>query len=286
MDALRAYDPTLFKGAAWYYARYRPRYPSTLFALLSEAFNLNGQGRLLDLGCGTGQIAIPLCDRFDEVVGIDPQPEMLIEAQREAAMVGASNITWVEQRAELISQSLGFFKLVTIGRAFRWMDEKVVLQRCYELLLDDGGLAIISTGGSFWKNSEPWKQKTIEVVKKWRLGEQYTTPDISKKDLLARSPFALKNPDSSYTRSKITKKDLLVRSPFARVAQHQLEFEHIWTIENIIGYLYSTSFCSRTLLGDQVTQFEADLKEALLSLELSGQFKETKPLSVLLAWKR
>ncbi|MEI2583036.1 methyltransferase [Scytonema sp. PRP1] len=63
MTTIPAYDPTLFQGAAWHYARYRPKYPPVLFDLLTQKFELNGQGRLLDLGCGAGLIAIPLRDR-------------------------------------------------------------------------------------------------------------------------------------------------------------------------------------------------------------------------------
>ncbi|MUG92074.1 methyltransferase domain-containing protein [Scytonema sp. UIC 10036] len=271
MNALPMYDPTLFKGTAKYYARYRPQYPNSLFKLLSEAFHLNGQGRLLDLGCGTGEIAIPLSDCFEEVVALDPQPEMLREARREAETVGASNITWVEQRAEQISPSLGFFRLITIGKALHWMDEELVLQRCHDLLLDDGGVAIISTSRNFWKNpDELWKQKIIEVVKKW-LGDRRRAGSTTK---------------SFYTTSTISKNRLLARIPFARTQKCRFKFKQKWTLKTILGYLYSTSFCSQSLLGDRVLQFEADLKKKLLEVEPSGKFKEKIPLTVHLAWKQ
>ncbi len=35
---LSAYDPTLFQGAAWYYARYRSKYPRALFYFLADIF--------------------------------------------------------------------------------------------------------------------------------------------------------------------------------------------------------------------------------------------------------
>jgi SAM-dependent methyltransferase len=47
-----------FKSTAWYYARYRPGYPKEFFDYLKECFRLKGTGRLLDLGCGTGELAI------------------------------------------------------------------------------------------------------------------------------------------------------------------------------------------------------------------------------------
>ena len=94
-ETLATYDPTLFQGAAWYYARYRAKYPQPLFDLLAETFKLNGKERLLDLGCGAGTIAIPFRHRFAEVVALDPDAEMLAEAQQQAVAVGATNIRWI-----------------------------------------------------------------------------------------------------------------------------------------------------------------------------------------------
>ncbi|MHC5731100.1 MAG: methyltransferase domain-containing protein, partial [Nostoc sp.] len=102
LKTLSTYDPTLFEGAAEVYAQYRTKYPPAVFDKLTEIFHLNGQGRLLDLGTGPGLIAIPLSTKFQEVVAIDPDPDMLKEAQRQAAAVRANNITWLEQAAELI----------------------------------------------------------------------------------------------------------------------------------------------------------------------------------------
>lgn len=50
----------LFEGTAWHYARYRPGYPEVFFDDLIRRFGLDGTGRLLDLGCGTGQLTVPL----------------------------------------------------------------------------------------------------------------------------------------------------------------------------------------------------------------------------------
>jgi len=73
-----------FKGTAWYYARYRQSYPEPFFIHITERFHLDETGRLLDLGCGTGQLAIPLVKRFEQVIGMDPEPEMLAEAKVQA----------------------------------------------------------------------------------------------------------------------------------------------------------------------------------------------------------
>ena len=195
MQTLSNYDPKLFEGAASYYAEYRPKYPLALFYKLSKLFQLNGQGRLLDLGTGAGLIAIPIHKLFAEVVAVDPDPEMLREAQQQSSKLNANNITWVQQRAESITPNWGTFQLVTIGRAFHWMQRESVLMQCYDLLSDDGGIAILDIHEDPWKSDFPWKQGAIAVVKKW-LGEQrragqgvWVDSDPSHASILARSPF-------------------------------------------------------------------------------------------------
>ena len=62
----------LFRGAAQYYERYRVPYPQEVFDWIINEYRLDGRGRLLDGGCGTGQVALPLSRWFGEVVAIDP----------------------------------------------------------------------------------------------------------------------------------------------------------------------------------------------------------------------
>src|SRR6187397_157962 len=81
-----------YKGAAAYYAQYRPPYPAGLAPLLRDAFHLDGTRRLLDLGCGPGPVAIRLAPLFEQVVAMDPEPDMLEEGARQAARAGVENI--------------------------------------------------------------------------------------------------------------------------------------------------------------------------------------------------
>src|SRR5208337_2839649 len=88
------YDLTLYEGTAWYYSRYRPVYPPSLVRILRERFRLDGTGRLLDLGCGPGPVAIALAHLFDQVVAMDPDDAMRAEGERIARERGVSNIEW------------------------------------------------------------------------------------------------------------------------------------------------------------------------------------------------
>lgn len=128
-----AKNPHLFTGAVQYYERYRPGYPKAFFDFVRKRFQLDGTGQLLDLGCGTGQVLFPFARDFEEVVGLDPEPEMLREARRQARRHRVSNARWILGKAEEKIKTLGRFRLVTMGASFHWMKRrKAVLKTIYE----------------------------------------------------------------------------------------------------------------------------------------------------------
>lgn len=264
------YDPTLFQGAAWYYARYRSKYPKALFDLLADIFKLDGTGRLLDLGCGAGLIAIPFRDRFAEVIAVDPDVEMLKEAEEQATNLGADNIIWVQDRAESISPDCGEFRLATLGRSFHWMQRELVLGKLYSLLSNDGGIAIIKTSEDPWHSEHSWKQTAIAVVKHW-LGEQRRT---------GKAGQGLWKP------LEVSHDELLAESKFPRHANYEIKFEQSWTIDSYLGYIYSTAFALPSFFGENRKKFEIDLRESLLKIEPSGQFTEELSVTALIAWKQ
>jgi hypothetical protein len=58
------------------------------------------------------------------------------------------------------------------------------------------------------------------------------------------------------------------------VASYPLIKERDWTIESILGFIYSTSTCSKAVLGNYIDDFESDLKAALLANDPSGIYRE------------
>jgi SAM-dependent methyltransferase len=83
------HDPSLYgERIADIYDTLHPLPPDAAAAAAFLA-NLAGDGRALELGIGTGRIAIPLADRGVEVHGIDASPAML---DRLATKPGASSL--------------------------------------------------------------------------------------------------------------------------------------------------------------------------------------------------
>lgn len=259
------YDRTLFQGTAWYYARYRKPYPPALFDLIRGTFSLDGTGRLLDLGAGTGELSVPLRGDFEKVIAVEPDPEMVTEGKRHTAEACAGNIAWVQTTAEAFEEHPQSFRLVTIGTALHWMDLDTVLSKVHALLVPGGGL-VIPSRKSFWTGKANWQQEVVRLVKKY-LGDERRA---------GKGTFA---------RDTRRFEDMLAEISFSKIEKHVIKEPAVWNIEQIIGRLYSTSFARRELFGDRLSAFERELKTLLRELNHSGRFQDENPIDLLLAWK-
>jgi len=253
----------LFASTACYYARYRPGYPQSFFDYLVETFRLDGTGTLLDLGCGTGQLALPLARRFSSVIALDPEPEMLEAGAALAAERGVDNIRWVAGSDRDVSSGMGPLRMVTIGRAFHWMDRETLLPTLYELLEDNAPLVLTAEETESFE-PENWKAVVNGVVKEF-LGEQRRAGD------------------SVYVPPPERFEQTLSKSIFGGYEEVTFPEVRTWTVEQIIGHLFSTSFSSRRLLGDRADEFERVLRERLEEFNPSGEFFERVKVQALVS---
>lgn len=155
-----------FAGTAEYYAKYRPLYPDELFADLRTRAATSGMGRLLDLACGTGEIALPLALHFREVWALDFEPEMIEVGRRKAAAINVGNITWRVGLAEDLDAPAQSFELITMGNAYHRVDRELVADRAFEWLAPSGCFALLFADSVF-SGSEQWQLRAVEVIAKW-----------------------------------------------------------------------------------------------------------------------
>jgi SAM-dependent methyltransferase len=247
-----------FAGTATYYARYRVPYPEGLLQDLVERASITGMARLLDLACGPGRIALALAALFQEVWAIDLEPEMIAVGQQEAARRGVNNITWMVGRAEDLAAPPASFALITIGEAFHRLDQPLVATRTLQWLQPGGCVAILG-GYGLWSGTEPWQCLVADIVRRWTRHET------------AHGAGAAQHQPGS---GPVHNERVLRETGFAEVASYPFVEPHDWTIDTIIGNLYSTSFCSKRVLGANATAFEADLKATLLAHNPSGHYRE------------
>jgi SAM-dependent methyltransferase len=104
----------------------RPPYPPELDPLLIEL--VGGVGaRVLDLGCGTAELARRLAPEFESVTAIDHAERMIARAR---ALPGgnAPNIRWLVGRVEDVALE-GTFSAALAAQSFHWFDWPVLVGR-------------------------------------------------------------------------------------------------------------------------------------------------------------
>lgn len=262
-------SPRPYKGAAAYYSRFRPPYPRALVDVLRATFGLDGTGRLLDLGCGPGSVAIRLAHLFSEVVAIDPEPDMLAEGRAAAARASIANIQWIRGSSEELSERRGGFRLVTMGESLHWMDRQRTLEALYELVSDGGGIAIVGRGLPLpLPPMTPWRAAIVRVLRSY----------IGDRPL----PWDHQPPPPEELHQA-----LIRRSRFTGFVDYEEGFGVEWTIESVIGNLYSMSFCNHDDLGERAAAFERDVAKAILEVEPSGLLRgEIHQFYAFMAFKR
>lgn len=111
------------------YHRYRHGYPAAVIDILADAFMLGAEDLVVDLGCGTGQLALPVARWVRAVVGMDPEPDMLRRARQAAHDADVCNVSWmlgadtdVPVLRDLFGE--GSITAVTIGQALHWMSPR------------------------------------------------------------------------------------------------------------------------------------------------------------------
>ena len=256
-------EPGPFESTAYYYARFRKPYPQEIFRSITERFQLDGTGNLLDVGCGTGLLSLPIAEKFEGVTGIDPDPEMIEEARHQAEHLGVENAGFLVASGEDVEPGMGKFRLVLFGSSLHWMDIDDVLARARAVLTSAGGIAICGMP-SLWGGESEWERAIVATVQRW-LGADRRA---------GSGPFP---------QSDRRFEEVISENGFTNISTDSTECEFHLDIPFIIGHLYSTSYCSRKMLGDRADAFEDDLTETLTRLNPAGKFPWRVPAYYLFA---
>ena len=249
----------LFASTAEFYARYRVPYPNELLDDLRRRARVTGEGRLLDLACGPGRVALPLAECFSEVWAVDREPEMLEVGRAGARRLSLTNIRWMVGKAEEVEASPGSFELITIGEAFHRFDQRLIAERAMKWLAPGRCLTTLGCF-SLMQGLEPWHDILRQVVRMWRDDGSATIPS-------GRS--------SPQSRGFDHDRKVLTAFGFEDIGTYDFPCPYVWTLESILGNLHSTSRFSRRALGPAAECFEADVRRELLAYDASGRYPET-----------
>ena len=165
MALIAPYDPTRFTSAIPHYVNGRPAYAERLIAKLAREAGLDARSRVLDLGCGPGSLTLPISRYCGTTIGIDADPAMIATAAQ-SAKNARLDIEWRVGSSFDLDAGLAPLNLVTIARAFHWMDRAQTLRDLDAIVASDGALALF---GDDHPNTveNAWRRKLREICDRY-----------------------------------------------------------------------------------------------------------------------
>jgi SAM-dependent methyltransferase len=230
---------------------------------LAEHLHLDGRGRLLDVGCGPGTVALLFAKRFENVIGLDSDAGMLGQAQRAAAEEQITHASWVQMRAEELPGALGTFRLISFAQSFHWMDRSRVASAVREMLDANGAVVQVDLWHTNPPNQvapsgpyPPIPEAAIDELRRRWLGP----------DRRAGQGFRNTSPDGEdalFQEAGFAPEELVV-VPDDRVLER--------SVEDVVAWVLSTSSTAPHLFGDSLDDFIRDLRYLLLDVSPAGRF--------------
>jgi SAM-dependent methyltransferase len=218
---------------------------------------------VVDVGCGTGAIAIALAEWGAQAIGIDPSAERVNQAQAEASASGVADRThWHVGTGDDVPMMVRHsVRLVTFGKSLHRMNRDRVLAYCDHVVVPTGSVAVLT---SRFAEKPEWMAIGLPVLRKFQ-------HEISH--CLAPPP-PVEDEDHAAA---------LARSPFRAIVSWSDSLTLVRDIDDVIGVYLGSEGLGASVLGPRQDEFEAQLKCRLLESRPDGMFVEHYALEALCA---
>ena len=212
------------------YAKFRPHYPSELFAYLASISP--SRKRAWDCATGNGQAAIALAAQFDRVMATDASAKQIENASLDQRV--QYRITAAEESG-LESHSID---LITVAQALHWFDLSKFFAEVKRVLKPVGVLAV-------------WSYNVVSIA-----------PAIDR--VIDRFYRKTVGPFWPPERGIVEAGYRTIDFPFHEIDPPLFRMETQWTLDQLIGYLRTWSATQKFITAnnfDPIPQLENELVE-------------------------
>ena len=254
----------LFASAVTQYARYRPGYPAREVDRLADLVGLDRSSTVIDIGCGTGQLTIPLAERAGTVIAVDPLAEMLEAGRARAVAQGLTNIRWLQGDSGAIESLVPLgAHLATFAASFHWTDRAEVLRSLDRML--GPGAHVVTINDDLDVAAEPDWVPAVGRLRDEFLGTDHTAGT------------------DPWRKSPVSHRQIIEASPFAKVQSLHWEWERRLTVDEAVGLQFTYSYSTPAVFGPRAAEFASRARAAILALHPDGTVIEPFRVEVLVA---
>jgi SAM-dependent methyltransferase len=148
----------LFNEVASLYDDVRPGYSMEIIDEIAAFAALPADARILEIGCGTGQITLPFAERGYRIVALEPGEALAAIAARKSGPYPGVHIVRTSFEAWPLEPQA--FDLVLAAQSFHWIAAEFGCARAASALKLGGAIALvwhldISQDTPFWQATQP-----------------------------------------------------------------------------------------------------------------------------------
>lgn len=187
----------------------------------------------------------------------------MLAATEAAAKVAGLPLTLWRGGSYDLTPAMGPYRLVTIGRAFHWMDRLETLAMLDRIIAPGGAVALLHDAHPVLPENE-WFKTLCKVGDRYGRAAQ---PHIAERKALGHRRYEPFLYQSAFT--KLDGLSVTIRKPVSE--------------DEIVGRAFSQSTTAPEKLGDRADAFEVELRERLRALSASGEFTEIAEMVALVA---
>jgi SAM-dependent methyltransferase len=152
-----------FDSVADFYDEYRPSPPHEVVDALIALSHLHHGSRVLEIGCGTGQLSRPLAEVGVDLIAIDLGPRLVARARRRLEAFPSARVEVSAFEDWPLPEKK--FDAVVSANAFHWLDPDVRVAKSAHALAPGGFLTLLHVhhvrGGTaaFFDDTQPYYVK-------------------------------------------------------------------------------------------------------------------------------
>jgi SAM-dependent methyltransferase len=251
-----------FDAVASDYDRYRSGFPDQVVDHIVAAGHVSDRARVLEIGCGTGQLSVPLARTGAELVAVERGANLAAFASRNLALFPRARVEVAAFEDWPLPPTP--FDVVVAANAFHWVDPGVRFSKSAEALTPGGYLvlahALHVAGGTpgFFADTQP-------SYLRWGVSDD--------------PHFALPTPGTAPLRYP----ELDVRPEYGAVRRERFVVPRVYTTASYVGWLKTDS--SLSALDERSRQGFLDDIGRLIETRYAGSVQRNWLYEVVTAQK-